>query len=68
MARLGLDTSKINRCRELAKKIAVPVERLIGDHTTVAIERTVLRLLGVNGAIRQPSGMFPEANVIIEDL
>jgi beta-lysine 5,6-aminomutase alpha subunit len=68
VARLSLDSSKINRCRDLADKISKPVEKLISEHTTVAIERTALRLLGVNGAVKQASGWFPEANLIVEGL
>src|SRR5579859_2873343 len=41
---------------------------MISEHTTVAIERTALRLLGVNGAVKQASGWFPEANLIVDGL
>ncbi|MGZ3709136.1 MAG: lysine 5,6-aminomutase subunit alpha TIM-barrel domain-containing protein, partial [Bdellovibrionota bacterium] len=69
MAHLSLDRKKVDHCRELAKGIAKPIEQLIATHTTVAIERATLRLLGVEGAIRQQGGQsFPEANVIVEDL
>ncbi len=69
MAHLSLDRKQIDQCRTLAKEIATPIESLISDHTTVAIERTVLRLLGVEGAVRQGSGnLVPEVNVIVEDL
>lgn len=69
MAHLNLDKKLIDQCRTLAKSITVPVEKLIDTHTTVAIERAVLRLLGVEGAIQQGAGQwFPEVNVIVEDL
>src|SRR4051794_40076772 len=68
MAHLSLDTKKIDRCRELAKRISLPVGKMIETHTTVAIERATLRLLGVNGAIQRGGQHFPEANAIIEDL
>lgn len=69
MAHLALDKNVVSRCRELADKIAKPIENLIDTHTTVAIERSVLRLLGVEGAIQQGGGQwFPEVNIIVEDL
>src|SRR4051794_9632359 len=68
MAHLTLDKRQIDRCRELAGKISAPVEKMIDTHTTVAIERTVLRLLGCDGAVKQAGQWFPEVNVIVEDL
>src|ERR1700677_3603689 len=69
MAHLSLNTAVIDRCRSLAESISQSVEGMIHSHTTVAIERTVLRLLGVEGAIAQSGGQtIPEVNIIVEDL
>lgn len=68
MAQLFLDTAKIRRCRELAEIISQPVEQMIRSHTTVAIERATLRLLGVEGAVEQGGQWYPCANLIVEDL
>ena len=68
MAHLNLDFTKVARCRELALEIATPVEQMIAAHTTVAIERATLRMLGVNGAVVRNGQYFPEANAIIDDL
>ncbi|MBC7693379.1 MAG: D-lysine 5,6-aminomutase subunit alpha [Methylotenera sp.] len=68
MAHLTLDTRVVSRCRELAADIAKPIETLINTHTTIAIERATLRLLGVNGAVTRGGQWFPEVNAIIEDL
>jgi beta-lysine 5,6-aminomutase alpha subunit len=68
MAHLSLDAKKIARCRELARSISRPVEAMIGSHTTVGLERGVLRLLGVNGAITRAGQQFPEANAVVEEL
>ncbi|OFZ20173.1 MAG: D-lysine 5,6-aminomutase subunit alpha [Bdellovibrionales bacterium GWB1_55_8] len=69
MAHLSLDRALIDRCRELADKIAAPASNLIETHSTVSIERTVLRLLGVEGAVAQKGGQsFPEANLIVDAL
>jgi beta-lysine 5,6-aminomutase alpha subunit len=48
-AKLGLSTEQIDRCRSLARQVAEGVRRETGQYTTVATERTVLRLLGVDG-------------------
>src|SRR4051812_47539415 len=68
MAHLNLDKKLIDQCREMAARISQPVEQLIETHSTVAIERATLRLLGVEGAVQQAGQWFPQANVIIEDL
>jgi beta-lysine 5,6-aminomutase alpha subunit len=68
MAHLALDSQLIERCRRLAESISRPVESMIAAHTTVAIERATLRLLGVDGAVEQGGQWFPQANVIVEDL
>ncbi len=69
MAHLPLDQKKIAHCRKLARSIAKPVESIIEENTTVAIERAVLRMIGVDGAIKQQGGQhFPEVNFIVEDL
>jgi len=69
MAHLSLDQKKIARCRELAKIVSDPVEKMIAAHTTIAIERSVLRLWGVNGATKQAEGQyFPHVNTIAEQL
>lgn len=68
MAHLDLDSTQIERCRKLAREISAPVEQMISGHTTVAIERAVLRLIGVDGAVEQNKQLFPEVNAIIDDL
>lgn len=49
MPHLKLDQSLVNEARALARHIVEPVVDYIGAHTTVAIERTTLRLIGVDG-------------------
>jgi beta-lysine 5,6-aminomutase alpha subunit len=41
---------------------------LIDTHTTIAIERATLRLIGVDGAVEQARQIVPEVNLIIDDL
>jgi beta-lysine 5,6-aminomutase alpha subunit len=49
-SKLGLDPGVVNACRAAAKHIAEGVGERIAGHTTVSVERSVTRLLGVDGA------------------
>src|SRR5216110_2581127 len=49
MPHLKLDQSLVDEARALAEHIVAPVIDYINAHTTVAIERTTLRLIGVDG-------------------
>src|SRR5258708_24020251 len=49
MPHLRLDQSLVNEARALAQHIVAPVIDYSGEHTTVAIERATLRLIGVDG-------------------
>jgi beta-lysine 5,6-aminomutase alpha subunit len=47
---LPIDHAVVDECRALAADVAAGVQRFIDAHTTVSIERTVLRALGIDGA------------------
>ena len=49
MSRLTLDPALVARARELADRAAQPVVDLAKHHTTVSVERAVLRLAGLTG-------------------
>jgi beta-lysine 5,6-aminomutase alpha subunit len=49
MPHLDLDQTLVDEARALARGIVTPVIDYIGAHTTVAIERATLRLIGVDG-------------------
>lgn len=49
MARLKLDMTLVDEARELTQQIVDPIASYANRHTTVSIERTVLRLIGVDG-------------------
>lgn len=49
MHALPIDDRVVTRCRELATAVASSVHRFIDAHTTVSIERTVLRCYGIDG-------------------
>jgi beta-lysine 5,6-aminomutase alpha subunit len=60
-----VDDAEIARARQLAHEITTPVLDFIRRHTTVSIERTVLRLLGISGA---GSRGVPLANLMVDRL
>ncbi len=62
---LHLEPGEVDRCRELAAQVTAPVLGFVAQHTTVAIERTVLRLLGLHGA--GPRGI-PQVNLVADEL
>jgi beta-lysine 5,6-aminomutase alpha subunit len=65
MAELELDKQNIKRAREAAAKIARETLKKIEQKTTTAVERAVLRLLGVEGVTSEG---VPWANVIVDRL
>ncbi|HEY8653488.1 MAG TPA: lysine 5,6-aminomutase subunit alpha, partial [Dermatophilaceae bacterium] len=48
--KLELDPIVIRKARSLARKAGAPVVKLTRTHTTVSVERAVLRLAGLSGA------------------
>jgi beta-lysine 5,6-aminomutase alpha subunit len=69
MAKLNLDRDMIDSCRELAGDITHPMLVYINRHSTIAIERSVLRLLGFDDVMEGPDGMpYPVCNLITEKL
>jgi hypothetical protein len=55
ISKLDLDPGVIASCREAAERIARQVGEEIAGKTTVSVERTVARLLGVDGVNRTRS-------------
>ncbi len=49
-SKLDLDPGVVSACRQAAKQIAEEVAEQIDGRTTVSVERSVTRLLGVDGA------------------
>jgi len=62
---IRIDRAAVDRCRTLAAAIVAPVEEFIDAHSTVSVERAVLRLLGVDGV--GPDDV-PAANLIVDTL
>ena len=62
---LHLDRVQIDRCRALADQVTAQVLGFVRRHTTVSIERTVLRLYGLHDA--GPRGV-PYVNLVVDAL
>ncbi len=62
---LRIDPDRVAGARRLAATIVDPVEAFIETHSTVAVERAALRLLGMNGAAEDG---VPHANRFVDDL
>ena len=63
--KLRIDAEVVGRCRALASAVVEPVTSFIERHSTVAVERSVLRLLGVDGV---GSDEVPLPNLIVDAL
>ncbi len=63
VSKLGLDPALVRRARTLARRAGKPVVELARSHTTVSVERAVLRLSGVSGA--DPDGI-PWVNRLVD--
>ena len=65
MNKLNLDFSIVKSARKIAKNIAIETQKFIDKHTTTSIERTVCRLLGIDGI--DDFGV-PLPNIVVEHL
>ncbi len=65
LARLKLDQDLVDTARTAAAKIVSDLKQHIDAHTTVSVERSALRLLGVDGVNRDG---IPLPNVLVEQI
>jgi len=63
MAQVPLDTHKVAACRAIASEIADDVQSYIDTHTSVGVERTIVRAFGVEGVDDQG---VPLVNTLVE--
>lgn len=63
--KLNLDSLRIEQARNSAKRIVIRTQEFIDKHTTTTIERTVCRLLEIDGADKFG---VPLPNIIVEDI
>ena len=64
-SKLGIDFNKVAHARGIARKIADQVQGFVDGYTTVAVERTLCRLLGIDGV---DGNAVPLPNVVVDEL
>ena len=64
-SKVGLDFAEVEHARSVARNIAGQVQDFVEDYTTVAVERTLCRFLGIDGI--DDNGV-PMPNVVVEEL
>ena len=64
-SKLNLNWGVVEKARESAKNIAYSTQEFIDQHTTVAVERTICRLLGIDGV--DEFGV-PLPNVVVDNI
>ena len=64
-SKVGLDFNEVEHARSVARNIAGQVQDFVEDYTTVAVERTLCRFLGIDGVDKND---VPMPNVVVEEL
>ncbi|MDD2965171.1 MAG: lysine 5,6-aminomutase subunit alpha [Bacteroidales bacterium] len=64
-SKLGIDFGKVERARGVARNIALDVQKFVDNYTTVAVERTLCRLLGIDGI---DADAVPLPNVVVDHI
>ncbi|MEZ7873683.1 MAG: lysine 5,6-aminomutase subunit alpha [Bacteroidales bacterium] len=62
-SKLGLDFKKVEQARKLAGNIAIDVQGFVERYSTVAVERTLCRLVGIDGV---DENMVPLPNILVD--
>ena len=64
-SKLGLDFKKVGYAKEVSKRIADDVQKFVDNYSTVSVERTLCRLLGIDGVDKNE---VPLPNVVVDEL
>jgi len=64
-SKLGLDFNKVDEAKKLAENIATDVQSFVENYTTVSVERTLCRLIGIDGVDEND---IPLPNVVVDQL
>jgi beta-lysine 5,6-aminomutase alpha subunit len=64
-SKLGLDFKKVDKAKKLAGSIADDVQQFVENYTTVSVERTLCRLIGIDGV---NSNDVPLPNVVVDQI
>ena len=63
-SKVGIDFEKVQYARNIAGKIAAKVQNFVDNYTTVAVERTLCRLVGIDNV---DDAGAPLPNVLVDD-
>ena len=64
-SKLGIDFNKVTEAKTIAASIANEVQQFVNRYTTVAVERTLCRLMGIDGVDIHE---VPLPNVVVDQL
>lgn len=64
-SKLGLNFHKVAKARQIAGNIAADMQNFVGRYTTVAVERTLCRLMGIDGI---DANEAPLPNIVVGNL
>ena len=64
-SKVGLDFNEVEHARSVARNIAGQVQDFVEDYTTVAVERTLCRFLGIDNV---DENEVPMPNVVVDHL
>ena len=64
-SKLGIDFKVVQHARDISKSIAGEVQTFVNSYTTVSVERTLCRLIGIDGV--DENGV-PLPNIVVEGL
>ncbi|MCK9255938.1 MAG: D-lysine 5,6-aminomutase subunit alpha [Bacteroidales bacterium] len=64
-SKLGLDYKKIQSAKQIAKNIAGEVQEFVNQYTTVSVERSLCRLLGIDGV---NTNDIPFPNIVVDQI
>lgn len=64
-SKLGIDFNRVSYAKEVSKQIAENVQQFADKYTTVAVERTLCRLVGIDGV---DGNGVPLPNIVVDEL
>lgn len=64
-SKVGLDFDKVGHAKNVSRRIAEDVQTFVDGYTTVAVERTICRLLGIDGI---DDNEVPLPNIVVDFL
>lgn len=65
MGKINIDEKKVELARNCARNIALDTQKFVDKHTTVAVERTICRLLGIDNVDKNG---VPLPNVVVDHI